>query len=145
MHNENGYFDLQVNGYGGIDFLNSAALTPEGLHKACTMLKSDGLGGILATIITEDVAVMSKRLQRLVKLREKDELAKQIIAGIHIEGPFINETPGYRGAHPAEAVRPADVDDMKRLLDAANPLTRIVTLAPECDEGHFLVPRVIGG
>src|SRR5262249_50071839 len=42
-------------------------------------------------------------------------------------------TPGFVGAHPSHAVRPANLDDMRRLLDAADGLVRLVTLAPECD------------
>ena len=137
MNDKNGYFDLQVNGYGGVDF-NNDGLTSEGLHKACSALKADGVAGILATIITDEIELMCKRLHNLNRLREKDSLAKQMIAGIHIEGPFINETTGYRGAHPADAVIPANVDDMQRLLDAAAGLTRIVTLAPERDNGQAL-------
>ncbi len=34
-----------------------------------------------------------------------------------------------------DAVRPADVDIMQRLLDAGHGLVRLVTLAPECDAG----------
>jgi N-acetylglucosamine-6-phosphate deacetylase len=62
-------------------------------------------------------------------------LAKQIIAGIHIEGPFLNPATGYRGAHPADAVCPADESAMQSLLAAAAGLTRLVTLAPEQDAG----------
>jgi N-acetylglucosamine-6-phosphate deacetylase len=58
-----------------------------------------------------------------------------MIPGFHIEGPFLNETPGFRGAHPADAIHPANPDEMKRLLDAAGGLTRVVTLAPERDDG----------
>jgi N-acetylglucosamine-6-phosphate deacetylase len=58
-----------------------------------------------------------------------------MIWGVHIEGPFLSAEPGYIGAHPAAHARPADVDLMKRLLDAAGGLTRIVTLAPERDAG----------
>ncbi|NIA07920.1 MAG: N-acetylglucosamine-6-phosphate deacetylase [Actinobacteria bacterium] len=134
MKDKDGYFDLQVNGYGGVDF-NNDALTGEGLHKACSALQSDGVTGILATIMTDEIGLMCNRLRNLSRLREKDSPAKQIIAGIHIEGPFINEAVGYRGAHPADAIKPANVDDMQRLLDAAAGLTRIVTLAPERDEG----------
>ena len=135
MLDKKGYFDLQVNGYGGVDF-NSDVLTAEGLHKACSTLQSNGVTGILATIITDEIELMCKRLSNLTRRRERDLLAKQIIVGIHIEGPFINEAVGYRGAHPADAIKPANVGDMKRLLDAAAGLTRVVTLAPERDEGQ---------
>jgi N-acetylglucosamine-6-phosphate deacetylase len=127
-------FDLQVNGYAGVDF-NKDDLTAEELHKACETLRADGTGGFLATIITEDIDKMALRLANLARHRERDALAVEMIPGFHIEGPFLNETAGYKGAHPADAMRPAEPDDMKRLLDAAGGLTRIVTLAPERDPG----------
>lgn len=127
-----GYVDLQVNGYAGVDF-NTDALTAADLHRACVRLEADGVAAILATIITDDVDAMCRRLAAIVRLREDDSLASRLVAGIHIEGPFINEAAGYRGAHPLDAIRVADVEDMKRLLDAAAGLTRIVTLAPERD------------
>src|ERR671912_3017838 len=135
MPNESlGFSDLQVNGYAGVDF-NKDDLTPDELHLACQRLRADGYGGILATVITEDVSRMALRLSNLAKHRERDPLAREMIPGFHIEGPFLNETPGYRGAHPADAMHPADPDEMKRLLDAAGGLTRVVTLAPERDPG----------
>ncbi len=126
--------DLQVNGYAGVDF-NKDDLTPDELHRACERLRADGVGTFLATVITEDVSRMAVRLENLAKHREHDDLAREMIPGFHIEGPFLNETPGYKGAHPADAIHPANADEMKRLLDAAGGLTRIVTLAPERDEG----------
>jgi N-acetylglucosamine-6-phosphate deacetylase len=135
------YFDLQVNGYGGVDF-NQDDLRAEDLHVAYERLEADGVEGILATIITESLDKMQARLRRLVELREQDLLAQRVIAGLHIEGPFINEADGYRGAHPLDAVRPANLDDMLRLLDAAGGLARIVTLAPERDAGLQVTRRL---
>lgn len=135
------YFDLQVNGYAGVDF-NKDDLTPDELHRACQRLRADGYAGILATVITEDVARMALRLSNLATHRERDPLAREMIAGFHIEGPFLNETPGYRGAHPPDAMHPANADEMNRLLDAARGLARIVTLAPERDPG-FRVTRLL--
>ncbi len=134
MNTAPGFFDLQVNGYAGVDF-NSDALDGDALHRACARLANDGVSGILLTIVTEEVEVMARRLSNIRALRERDPLAQQIITGFHIEGPFLNETAGYRGAHPADAMRPTDADAMKRLLDAAGGLTRLVTLAPERDAG----------
>ncbi len=136
-----GYVDLQVNGYGGVDF-NSDDLSAESLHVACQRLATDGVASILATVITDDVDAMSRRLGKIATLRRQDELVAALIAGVHIEGPFINEQTGYVGAHPSDAVRPADAESMQRLLDAAEGLTRIVTLAPERDPG-FHVTRML--
>lgn len=133
------YVDLQVNGYAGIDF-NRDGLEADDLHRVCERLDADGVGGFLATIITDDLDAMCRRLSGLASLRERDPLATRLIAGLHIEGPFLNEQDGYRGAHPRDAIRPADLDSMARLLDAAAGLARIVTLAPERDE-RFVVTR----
>lgn len=129
--------DLQVNGYAGTDF-NRDGLTAEALHHACVCLLEDGCDSILATFITDDVAALEGRMRRLVELREKDSLAREVIAGIHIEGPFINPEKGYVGAHPPQHVRPANLEDTKRLLDAAGGLTKIITLAPEKDENFHV-------
>jgi N-acetylglucosamine-6-phosphate deacetylase len=129
----NHFFDIQVNGYGGIDF-NTDDLTAENLHLACEAIRRDGVQAMLATIITEELGAMRHRVQRLVELRNQDELAREVIAGIHVEGPFINETTGYRGAHPSDAIRPANIDEAKSLLDAGDGLVKLVTLAPERDE-----------
>jgi N-acetylglucosamine-6-phosphate deacetylase len=129
-----GYFDLQVNGYAGVDF-NQDGLTADSLHHACERLQADSVGGILATIITDHLASMEERIRTLVRLRDADPLAAALIAGIHLEGPFISPVDGYRGAHPLDAVRPADVGEAARLVHAGNGLVRLVTLAPEHDEG----------
>ena len=129
----NSIFDIQVNGYGGVDF-NSDDLSAQALHQACEKLHDDGVSEILATIITEKLPLMQQRLGRLAQLREQDPLAMQMIRGFHIEGPFISPTDGFRGAHPLDSVLPATVDAMQSLLDAAKGLTKLVTLAPEHDK-----------
>ncbi|QDS99064.1 N-acetylglucosamine-6-phosphate deacetylase [Adhaeretor mobilis] len=135
------YFDLQVNGYDGVDF-NSDDASGRDYHRACTRLANDGVEGILATVITDDIDAMVSRLRRIVRARDEDEIVRKVIQGIHIEGPFINERTGYVGAHPANSVRPADTEVMLQLLEAAEGLTRIVTLAPERDGGLKVTQRL---
>jgi N-acetylglucosamine-6-phosphate deacetylase len=137
------YFDLQINGYAGVDF-NSDNLDPARVSAACTELSAQGVDGILATIITDALPAMESRLRALVALRETVPALRQILRGIHIEGPFLSPVDGYRGAHPADAIRQADVSSMQRLLDAAGGLARLVTLAPEQDPG-LRVTRMLAG
>ncbi len=131
------YFDLQNNGYGGIDFNAETddALTAEKMQVAISALARDRNQAVLGTIITDTIDVMCHRLRRLVRLCDQDPAVKAMIPAFHIEGPFINPEPGYRGAHPVDAIHPADLDEMKQLLDAADGRVRVVTLAPECDPG----------
>jgi len=135
MHAPRGYVDLQVNGYADVDF-NADELSAERVAAVCQRLKSEGVAGILATVITASLDAMCRRLANINRVRDADPIIAEVIWGIHIEGPFLNEEPGYIGAHPKDCARPADVESAKRLLDAAGGLTRLVTLAPERDPAN---------
>jgi N-acetylglucosamine-6-phosphate deacetylase len=137
----NDFFDLQVNGYAGIDF-NQSDITADDLHQACARLKNDGASGILATIFTADVSKMKTCLKTIVRTRESDSFVKEIIYGFHIEGPFLLPEPGYCGAHPINFMIPANENIMNELLDAADGLTRIVTLAPEVDKNNRVTEKL---
>lgn len=124
-------FDIQVNGYAGVDFCSNR-LTPEQFHHACDELKKDGVGQILATVITDTLENLEAKLAKMVEMRDSDSLVAEIVAGFHIEGPFMSARPGYAGAHPPEAMRPGTVEDARRLIDACAGLARLITVAPEC-------------
>jgi len=126
--------DLQLNGYKGVDF-NADDLTLDRMRRACAAVKADGGGRMLATVITDRLDAMAARIARLAQLHAADADIRTVMAGIHVEGPFINGCPGYVGAHPAKHVIPASPAAAGRLLDAGGGLVRLVTLAPECDEG----------
>lgn len=135
------YFDLQVNGYAGVDF-NRDGIAADDFRRACEALAAHGVEGVLATIITADLDAMCRRLQAIVRAREADAAVRATIAGIHIEGPFLPPLEGYIGAHPISCALPASVEAANRLLDASAGLARIVTLAPECD-ANFAVTRYL--
>ena len=127
------YFDLQVNGYAGTDFNNDSDLSAESIEKACSRLADDNVEAILVTVITDEIESMCRRLATIAAARQSSSIVREIVAGFHIEGPFLSDKPGFIGAHPVTAARQANLDDCKRLLAAADGLTRIMTLAPECD------------
>jgi N-acetylglucosamine-6-phosphate deacetylase len=133
-----GFFDLQVNGYAGVDF-NSDELDRDRLEAVCKRLLEQGVDGILATVITDSLPKMEHRLNKIAQLHSISPLVQKLIKGIHIEGPFLNPAPGFRGAHPADAIIPANEEIASRLLEAANGLTRLVTLAPEQDPTGKLI------
>jgi N-acetylglucosamine-6-phosphate deacetylase len=126
------FFDLQVNGYAGVDF-NADDLGAEDLARACQRLLDDGIGGILATVITADLDRMIQRIGRIVTARESSEAARTVIQGIHVEGPFISSEPGYVGTHPSNAVQQASIAAAEQVVAAGAGLVRLVTLAPEQD------------
>src|SRR5262249_19662085 len=65
------------------------------------------------------------------------------VAGIHLEGPYISEQDGYRGAHPLSAVRDPDWSEVQALQDAAEGRIAIVTLAPERPGAIGLIENLV--
>jgi len=126
-------FDIQVNGYAGINF-NEDGLTPDQFREACVAMREDGVSHFLPTVITDHIPQMCGRLQAIVAACEADPESAAMVPGIHIEGPFISTETGYPGAHPIPAIKAANVEDTKQLLDACQGLCKLITLAPEQDE-----------
>ncbi len=122
-----GFIDLQVNGFGGVDFLEADA---EGYRRAGEALLETGVTGYLPTLITtpEDELVAAMRAIPIVAEGPR-------ILGIHLEGPFLSQR--RLGTHPPSARRDPDLELLDRLL-AAGPV-RIMTLAPELPGADALI------
>ncbi|TWU57808.1 N-acetylglucosamine-6-phosphate deacetylase [Rubripirellula reticaptiva] len=127
-----GFVDLQVNGYAGVD-LNADEISDEAIVDVCVRLKADGVDKILATIITAPIEAMRSRIRRIAVAIDSFSEVSAVIAGIHVEGPFISPVDGYVGAHPKDAVMKADVETASRLVEAGGGHVRLLTLAPEMD------------
>jgi len=128
-------FDLQLNGYAGIDFA-AADLTPEALRRAAAAVHAAGGGTALATVITDDLALLEARIARLAECLLADAVARATFPGIHVEGPFLRGDPGFVGAHPPEHTCDATPEAAARLVEAGRGLVRMVTLAPERDRNQ---------
>jgi N-acetylglucosamine-6-phosphate deacetylase len=127
-----GYVDLQVNGYSGVDF-NAQDLTLDDFTAACQQIRLDGVSRILATIITAPLDSMIAKISRIAQWLDRVPEVAEVVAGIHIEGPFINPAQGFVGAHPRDAVQVATIDAADRLCDCGGGWVRMLTLAPEQD------------
>ena len=119
-----GLVDLQVNGFGGIDF-NRPGLTPDAVITALDRMGETGVTRCLPTLITSSTADFTIAAGVIAGI------ADPRIAGLHMEGPYLSPAEGARGAHPLEHIRDASIDDFKRRQDAARGRIALVTLAPE--------------
>jgi N-acetylglucosamine-6-phosphate deacetylase len=119
-----GFFDLQVNGFAGVDF-NDPATTADQVRGALDALLRTGVTRCLPTLISAPLDQFSRCARTLASV------ATPIIAGFHVEGPYISPQDGARGAHPREFVAPASLDDFERRREAAHDRIRLVTVAPE--------------
>ena len=125
-----GFFDSQVNGYGGVDF-NGKDLTPEKLRQAVLSLASSGVIAFFPTLTTAPRERMIANLKVLARAVEEDPLMGRMCRGVHLEGPYISPEEGFRGAHPKEFIRPPDREEVNRFQEACGGRIRLITLAPE--------------
>jgi N-acetylglucosamine-6-phosphate deacetylase len=128
------YIDLQLNGAFGID-LNNPALEVDQVVALCGKLHAIGVERFLPTLITAPVERLERLMEQMVKAKGQDSLAAKMIAGIHLEGPFLSAEPGYIGAHPPDAACDANRAIAERLLEAGQGSLQLMTLAPERDPG----------
>ncbi|HYN04687.1 MAG TPA: amidohydrolase family protein [Vicinamibacteria bacterium] len=119
-----GFFDLQVNGFAGVDF-GDPALTPEQVLHAVEAIGKTGVTRFLPTLITSSIETFSACARTITRMPEP------AIAGIHMEGPYISPEDGPRGAHSRAFVRDADIDGFRRRQEAADGRIRLLTVAPE--------------
>lgn len=126
-----GLFDIQVNGYGGIWF-SCSDLTVEHVVQVCESLVTRGVSRFLPTLITASEETLIAAFQVLERARTSSDLVNNCVVGYHLEGPWISQEDGPRGAHPLEHVRPASVDEFQRLQQAAGGRIRLLTLAADC-------------
>ena len=135
--------DLQLNGYRGLDF-GADDLTPARLAGICRAYRADGGGRFLATVITDSLPALERRIGALADAIERDAEIRDTVAGIHVEGPFISAERGYVGAHPPQHASEATPNAMERLLAAGRGHVRMVTLAPERDPGFRTISLLAG-
>lgn len=137
-----GLVDLQVNGLGGLE-LTDIGLTVEQVARVSQSLDAFGVTTYCPTVTTHSFEVLCHSLATIAAASEKSAAARQRIAGIHLEGPYLSREEGPRGAHPARFCRPPDWDEFQRLQEAAGGRIRILTLAPEYDGAPAFIERVV--
>ncbi len=137
-----GFTDIQVNGYGGIDY-NEVQSDPMNLAEISRLLYKEGVTTHFPTIITNDPEQISQLILQIVSLRKSDELSRMSIEGLHIEGPFISPMDGPRGAHPKEFVRAPDWSLVQKWQNESKGLIKMITLSPEWDNANAFIERCV--
>jgi N-acetylglucosamine-6-phosphate deacetylase len=131
-----GLFDLQVNGFAGVDF-NAPDLTSDRLAEALERQRATGVTRCLPTLITSSFDRFARTARIIARC------ADPAVAGIHMEGPYLSPEDGPRGAHPREHVIVASISDFDRRQEAADGRIVLVTFAPEVPDAPALVDHLI--
>ena len=131
-----GLFDLQVNGFGGVDF-NGSSLSADRCAEALERMRATGVTRCLPTLITSPFDRFAANARVLARMTDPS------IAGLHMEGPYLSPDDGARGAHPREHVTAASIDDFNRRQEAADGRILLVTLAPEVPGAIALIEHLV--
>jgi len=126
--------DIHTHGANGFDF-NTA--NEADLPKIFDFYYANGVGGILATVMTDKIENITKQLQIISKAMSKYD----IIQGIHLEGPFLSRE--YKGAMDEKYLLPPSVELFKKFQNAASGKIKIVTLSPELSGAEKLTKYLV--
>lgn len=126
-----GFVDLQVNGFGGVDFL---AAGTEDYVRAGEALLLTGVTAYQPTFITAAESTIIDALHALPV-----NGARPRILGAHLEGPFLS--PDRLGTHPTAQRRDPDLDLLERLLEPGGVTE--MTLAPELPGAAAVINRLL--
>lgn len=121
-----GFIDLQIYGSGGNLF--SAYPDADTLRQMDNDLSAKGTTGFLACVATNSPEIVSQCIEAAKDYRKE---ARGFL-GLHLEGPYINAK--RRGAHIESYIRKASLDEVKQLLDQAEGLVKMMTLAAELQD-----------
>lgn len=115
--------EQHLHGAYGVDF-NKAEV--DDIVALSYKLRKIGIGGFFPTLVTDSV----ENTKRQIGIIKEAATKCSGILGIHLEGIFINSAK--KGIHNPEHFLPLTVENFKKIED---DFIKIVTLAPELDEG----------
>lgn len=142
-----GFVDLQVNGYAGIDF-SSPGLTLSEVEMTVKALYQRGTLAFCPTVISSPMEVYRQMLPVLAEAIRNQPLPGagqgSLLAGIHLEGPFISPEEEAVGAHPRQHVRPPSTTLFDELYALAGGQIALLTLAPELSGALELIRYACG-
>lgn len=127
-----GFCDLQVNGIGAVDVSVAQGGDWTTLGEA---LLSQGVTTWCPTLVTAPVEETRSACERVALAMKELANRLPLIAGVHLEGPFIT----VPGAHRKEFVL-GSIDP--NWVEGLDPPVRVVTLAPDVPGALSAIPRL---
>lgn len=134
-----GLIDLQLNGFGGLDF-SSRNLHPARFSTVLPQLWKAGVTTFCPTVITNTHESLLHSFRILEEARQMDSRFATSAPCYHLEGPYISSGPSH-GAHNPGYTRSPDWEEFLELQSAAGGRIGIVTLAPELPKAIEFIRR----
>lgn len=118
------FVDLQL--YGADGFLFSEFPTVETLEKIYAHCLRGGTSHFMPTLATNSKEVFRNGIEAVKAYWARGGKG---CMGLHLEGPWIN--PTKKGAHVASFIHSPTLTEVEELLQFANGVVKMITLAPE--------------
>ncbi len=130
-----GFVDTHMHGAVGETFLDFNDTTAK---KICEFEAKNGTTSLVPALSASTEDKMLASTKNIVCESKNNYGAK--LMGIHLEGPFF--ALKYKGAHLTKYIRTPDKAEFDRLFDAGEGLVKIITLAPELENGLEVIKHI---
>lgn len=130
MYKTEGLIETHFHGAFGIDFMNCEA---NDFVDVAVEIAKYGITRIYPTLMTGHIGQIKDQIKKVKIAQQKQPKDSALIAGIHLEGPFIN--PFKKGIHEDKYIVEPSVRNYQKIEDE---IIKIVTLAPELDDNREL-------
>ncbi len=127
-----GMIDVHIHGANGYDMMDGTERSIQEVSRACA---ATGCTSFLATSVSSDIDSLLNMIRSVKRVKGQEEGAR--IAGIHLEGPYLN--PKRKGMQNEKYLRHPDLNEMQAIFQEAEGLVRMVTIAPELPGGMELI------
>ncbi|KAA2251377.1 N-acetylglucosamine-6-phosphate deacetylase [Solihabitans fulvus] len=130
-----GFVDIHCHGGGGGAF---SSPDHELVRRAVAAHRRHGTTTMLASLVSRPIPELADQVAALAELVDDG-----VFAGVHLEGPFLSAA--RCGAHDPAILRAPDTHSVATLLRAGRGTVRMVTIAPELDNGVEAVRQLVDG
>ncbi|MGW6282293.1 N-acetylglucosamine-6-phosphate deacetylase [Kribbella sp. NPDC055071] len=125
-----GFVDIHTHGGGGSSY---STTDPEEARKVAAFHAKHGTTTTLASLVSSPLDDLVSQTACLSEL-----IADGVIAGVHLEGPFLSKA--RCGAHDPALLRDPVADDVAKVLSDS---VKMVTIAPELEHGLEAIRQVV--
>lgn len=119
-----GMIDVHIHGAISHDMMDGTIESIQAVSRKCLQT---GCTGFLVTSVTASTEMLERIIDTTKKVIGHEQGAK--ILGIHLEGPYLNIEK--KGMQSPKYIRTPDLKEMKKLVERADGLIKMVTIAPE--------------
>ncbi len=135
-----GLVDVHTHGRAGGDF---GCVSGEGLRRTAESYLASGVTTVLPTLASAPLDELHAAVDRINALRAASATDGKLpnIAGIHLEGRYLNEKK--RGAHAPALIAPLDPEEMADLVSRMNGACHISAALEQDDGEHSFLRRAL--